>query len=223
LTQPWLILAQVRASDSRLGNGNGLFEPEESLTIVVTVRNSGNIGADNTQAVLRALDDAGWVSDSAAGLGSIPPAGQAANTAHPFIYVLGEMPSDSTADLGLLLTADDYVTICYFSLWLSSSSGIGAERERVPLQTTLERIRPSPTTRAAWVRYGLARRGQVDLALYDAGGRRLATLAQGRFEPGWYRVRLDAPELSQGVYFCRLDLDADGTPRRLTQKVLIAR
>jgi hypothetical protein len=223
LNRPWLVLSGVSASDSLYGNGNGRLEPGESLAVFVTVRNSGSVGADNVQALLRALDDEGFVLDSTAALGPIPAGGQAGNSGHPFIFVVGELPSDSVADLSLVLTADDYTTICYFSLWLSPPAGIASEAERVPRRTALERIRPSLAARSALVRYSLAQPGLVDLSLYDAAGRKVAALAHGRFGPGWYSAKLDATRLSQGVYFCRLQLSAGGAEQRFTQKVQIAR
>jgi hypothetical protein len=223
LNRPWLVLFGVSANDSLYGNGNGRLEPGESLAVFVTVRNSGSVGADNVQALLRALDDEGFVLDSTAALGSIPAGGQAGNSGHPFIFVVGESPSDSVADLALVLTADGYTTVCYFSLWLSPPAGIASEAERVPRRTALERIRPSFATRSALVRYSLAQPGLVDLSLYDAAGRKVAALAHGRFGPGWYGAKLDASRFSPGVYFCRLAVFAGNREQRFTQKLQVVR
>jgi hypothetical protein len=223
LNRPWLVLSGVSANDSLFGNGNGCLEPRESVAVFVTVRNSGSVGANNVQARLRALDDEGLVLDSTASLGAIPAGGQAGNGAHPFIFVVGESPSDSVADLALVLTADDYTTVCYFSLWLSPPAGIASEKELVPRRTALERIRPSLATRSALVRYGLAQSGLVDLSVYDAAGRKVAALAHGRFGPGWYGAEFDASRFSPGVYFCRLAVLAGNGEHRFTQKLQIVR
>jgi hypothetical protein len=223
MNRPWLILSGVNASDSLYGNGNGRLEPGESLAVRVTVRNSGIVMAENVQALLRPLDDEGLVFDSTAALGPIPAGGQASNTGHPFIFVVSESPSDSVADLALVLTADGYATICYFSLWLSPPAGIASEKEFVPRHTALERIRPSLAARSALVRYSLARPALVDLSLYDAAGRKVAAMAHGRFEPGWYSAKLDAARLSPGVYFLRLAVFAGSREQRFTQKFQVVR
>ena len=221
LNRPWLVLSADRANDSLHGNGNGWLEPGETLAVFVTVRNSGSTGANNVQALLRPLDHEGSVLDSTAAIGAIPSGGQGDNGADPFVYVVSASPSDSVADLSLVLTADDYTTVCYFSVWLSPLMGIASEKGRVPLRTTLERIRPSLAARSAIVRYGLARPGVVDLSLFDAAGRKVASLARGRFGPGWYDAKLDAARLSQGVYFCRLAVNSGGVEQRFSRKLQV--
>ena len=223
LNRPWLVLSGTRVNDSLYGNGNGWLEPGETLAVFVTVKNSGSTAAGNVQALLRPLDHEGSVLDSTATLGAIPAGGQGGNSGHPFIYVVSESPSDSVAALSLVLTADGYTTVCYFSLWLSPLEGVATEKERVPSRTALERIRPSFATRTALVNYSLAQPGMIDLSLYDAAGRKVAALAHGRFAPGWYGAKLDASRFSPGVYFCRLAVSAGGGEQRFTQKLQIVR
>lgn len=70
-------------------------------------------------------------------------------------------------------------------------------------------IAPNPVGTAASIGYILPSAGRVALAVFDAGGRRVVTLAEGMMGPGTYgrlwNGRDDAGrELGSGVYFVRL-------------------
>lgn len=54
------------------------------------------------------------------------------------------------------------------------------------------------------ISFGLPVESDVRLSLYDAAGRQVAVLAEGRKEAGTYTIDLDAGNLGQGVYFLRL-------------------
>jgi hypothetical protein len=61
---------------------------------------------------------------------------------------------------------------------------------------------------AATVEFVLPEAGEARLELFDLGGRRVATLAEGPFRAGMHRVRWDgqgeAGALPAGLYFVRL-------------------
>jgi len=70
--------------------------------------------------------------------------------------------------------------------------------------------RPNPATGSTALRFRLARAAHVRMDVYDALGRRVATLADGTREPGEHELALEARALPAGVYLCRLAVD--GTP-----------
>ena len=78
------------------------------------------------------------------------------------------------------------------------------------------RLEPNPFNPTATITFRLERTGPVDLALYDARGRRVATVVHGNLPQGEHRVQVfggrDA-RLASGVYF--LSLRADGRDTRL--------
>ena len=71
---------------------------------------------------------------------------------------------------------------------------------------------PNPALRQVSLEFSLSRAAEVDLAVYDIAGRRVASLAQGTLPEGVHSIRWDltsathAP-VSPGVYFCRLSLN----------------
>jgi hypothetical protein len=219
VVSPWLVFGGALVSDALYGNNNGIAEPGEVLTVVVNLRNSGAGDANNVSATLRALDSEGSVQDSTAGFGNIVIGGEASNAADPFTYQVAAAPGDSIAEVAVALTADGYSTIAYFSFELGSLGAIAAPRERLGLPTALGLVRPNPVRGQARVTYTLARTGRVDLALFDAAGRRVRTIARGTAGAGVHDAGIEAQELSHGVYFCRLAVtDAAGT-YRFTRKL----
>lgn len=68
--------------------------------------------------------------------------------------------------------------------------------------------RPNPARGTTEMAFELPAEMTVDLAVYDLGGRRLATLANGRMSPGQHAVRWDAGladgrKTAAGLYFVR--------------------
>src|SRR5205085_970775 len=61
--------------------------------------------------------------------------------------------------------------------------------------------RPNPLGAATAIRFTLAAPGAVRLAIFDTGGRRIATLAGGTWTAGQHEVRWNASRAAAGVYF----------------------
>jgi hypothetical protein len=85
-----------------------------------------------------------------------------------------------------------------------------------PAAPTRLALDPNPFNPSATVRFHLDRPGPVDLALFDAKGRRVTSVVRGELAAGSHRIPVftdRAPRLSSGVYFLRLV--ADGRETRL--------
>lgn len=218
---PWLVLERVSITDSLHGNGNGLNEAGETLDVVVTLRNRGQFDAVATEAVARCLEPDAVVLDSAAGFGTVVPAGQAANAAHPFVIGIAELPRDSLVDIGLAITANGYATGGWFTMPLDGVTGLASVESVLP-RAGLGSVRPNPLRGMGSVVFVLVRPGNVDLALFDAAGRRVRTLARGQLEAGVASARVDATTLPAGVYFCRLGIHDGVSGGRYVRKFSVA-
>jgi hypothetical protein len=221
--RPWLVLSSARVSDSAYGNNNGVFEAGETLTVVLTVRNRGAAEAANSAALLRSLEPDCGVLDSTAALGTIPAGGQAANTGDELVCRVTPLPGDSIIELGVVLTANGYATTGYLSFGLTGVTSVAEPARIQPRATALGLVRPLPLVGEATVQYSLGRTATVDLALFDATGRRVQTLARGGFAPGSYSARIAGANLAEGVYFCRLAVDDAAGKQVFTRKVQVAR
>jgi flagellar hook assembly protein FlgD len=81
-------------------------------------------------------------------------------------------------------------------------------------------VNPNPSAAGAAFAFDLPTAGEVHLAIFDASGRLLRTLARGRFAPGRHTVRWDGTidrgrNAPAGVYFARLDAAGRSATRRL--------
>ncbi len=80
-------------------------------------------------------------------------------------------------------------------------------------------VAPNPVTVSTTVPFSLTEPVAVTLDLFDAGGRHVRTLADGRFLPGKYTAELPTTGLANGAYLLRMT--AGG--KVYTQKVIVAR
>jgi hypothetical protein len=85
----------------------------------------------------------------------------------------------------------------------------------VPMVTELSANWPNPFNPRTTVRYALAQGSHVKLSVYDAIGRVVTILFEGKRDPGVYEVAFDASGLSSGVYFCRLQAGDIARTRKL--------
>ena len=98
----------------------------------------------------------------------------------------------------------------------------GVEEGKVPAALALRPVRPNPVAGEAAVAFDLPSRSEIDLAVYDVAGRRVATLFRGAADAGSHSVRWlardeDGRAVATGIYFIRLE--ADDAVR--TQKVML--
>ncbi len=96
------------------------------------------------------------------------------------------------------------------------SSGVEAgEPLGLPLVFELGAVSPNPLAVRGVIRYSLPRETQVSLKVYDASGRCVETLVNGREAAGWKQVGWDARGLGSGVYFYRLEAGGQTSTRKL--------
>ena len=75
----------------------------------------------------------------------------------------------------------------------------------IPATAALASNYPNPFTHATTIEYALPASGPVRLAVYDALGREVATLAQGVQHAGRHTAVFDGTSLPSGVYMYRLE------------------
>ncbi|MBC8205376.1 MAG: T9SS type A sorting domain-containing protein [FCB group bacterium] len=74
-----------------------------------------------------------------------------------------------------------------------------------PVKYDLMRISPNPFNPETEISFYLSEPGRLSLTVYNTLGRRIATLAEGYFNPGDYSYNWDAAGLSSGIYLVTLD------------------
>ncbi|RMH58325.1 MAG: T9SS C-terminal target domain-containing protein [Bacteroidetes bacterium] len=79
-----------------------------------------------------------------------------------------------------------------------------AEDGPFPASVVLKPNYPNPFNPTTSIRYGLPEAAEVELAVYDAVGRRVALLVDGRQDAGYHEVTFEAASLPSGLYLYRL-------------------
>ena len=105
--------------------------------------------------------------------------------------------------------------------WYDDSSefprdGDGADDETPARAASfaLRPLAPNPVTGAATFSFELAEAASVRLAIYDAAGRKVATVAEGHYAAGVHDVPFRA-ELAPGVYVYRLEAGGEAAARKM--------
>lgn len=136
-------------------------------------------------------------------------------------YYAGSIP----AYAGLIVLkagSADVAKKAMFQLVVSNST-VGVDDD-LPTRIAFAPITPNPAHAGAAVRFDLPREMKVDLAAYDVGGRRVATLANGTWNAGrhaihWTTIGDEGRPLASGMYFVRFNAGS----YQATQRVLVVR
>ena len=98
----------------------------------------------------------------------------------------------------------------------SLTASASASTEALPTELEVLSARPNPTRNRATVRVGLPEAGPMDVAVYDAVGRRVAVLVSGEQQAGWHDLGVEAGDLAPGVYVVRAIAGGTVATRTLT-------
>jgi len=83
------------------------------------------------------------------------------------------------------------------------------------LVAELSRIYPNPFNSSATIRYSVPEASSVTVTLYDVLGRRAATVVDSHMQAGRYTYNLEVGDLSDGVYFLRLQAGVHSDTRKV--------
>ncbi|MGI0013651.1 MAG: T9SS type A sorting domain-containing protein [Nitrososphaera sp.] len=89
------------------------------------------------------------------------------------------------------------------------------EESQLPTSYELEQNYPNPFNPSTTIAFALPKPSEVTLKIFDASGREVATLVEGKLPAGKHKVILDASPFSSGVYFYRLQAGEFSQTRRL--------
>jgi lysophospholipase L1-like esterase len=99
-------------------------------------------------------------------------------------------------------------------------------RETVPTRLQLQQNFPNPFNPSTTIMFDLPVQSYVRVRIYDVLGRDVETLLEGERTAGTYRLHWDARNVSSGVYFCRLQVEAAGsgeTVTTLSRKLILSK
>ena len=102
--------------------------------------------------------------------------------------------------------------------WFTQSTSVTGESPDVPRRTGLVQLdqnRPNPFNPATAIRFTLEESGDVDLAVYDGTGRRVAQLVNRFLVAGAHTVVWRPENAPSGIYVCRLRANGEAQERTL--------
>jgi len=96
----------------------------------------------------------------------------------------------------------------------------GVAEKDVPVKFFLGEFKPNPFSRVTSISFGLPRKSEVNVSVYNVSGRLVRTLVSGVKEAGTYTIEWNGKdahgrELSSGAYFVRMITDEFNTTKRL--------
>ena len=114
----YLVLEDYYTDDSATGNNNGIFDPGESVYLIVTIRNGGSQDAINVIGELSESDPYVNVDSATSLFGNVPSGSSVDNSSNPFVISsLSSTPTGYIASLTLAVTEDGgYVDTLYLNV-----------------------------------------------------------------------------------------------------------
>lgn len=89
----------------------------------------------------------------------------------------------------------------------TTQTGITDNDNRLPSDYALQQNYPNPFNPATTIRFAVAEKGEVTLALYNLRGELAATIVNKEYAPGYYSVPFSAGALPSGLYFCKMTVN----------------
>ncbi|MCC7141737.1 MAG: T9SS type A sorting domain-containing protein [Candidatus Eisenbacteria bacterium] len=217
---PVLGITSVTVDDAISGNGDGVINPGETVDLVLNLANngSGDAAGLNGHLVSRTLQIVILQGNSS--LGALPAGGAGTLTPSFTVRANPVMPPNLVGfDLGLT-GGNGLLSHLLFDLQMGTNPS-DVNGGLLITQVELAKPAPNPAPGRSQIGFALPVRTTVDLGVYDASGRRVATLARGAMDAGIHGVnwtgRDDAGhELASGIYLIKLATDRGTQTERLT-------
>lgn len=108
--------------------------------------------------------------------------------------------------------------------FLSVADDIGTSAENYlnePQTARLHHAYPNPFNPATQIEFHLSEPGFVDLSVFDIAGRKIATVASGKFSTGLHSYQWDASQHSSGVYVARLSITSEQGSSQIFRKMTL--
>lgn len=89
------------------------------------------------------------------------------------------------------------------------------DEDNIPKHFSLSQNYPNPFNPSTTIQFAVPKASNVKVQLFDILGRRVATLVDQKYEPGTYKISVDAGDLPSGLYVYRLQTDGFAKTRKM--------
>ncbi len=216
LTFPWLVLDGVWFDDSLGGDGDGVPDPGETLSVVVGLSNDGPVAATGISLTLTGGTPGIRITDTAALLDDIQPGSAAQNSDAPFTVEIDAAIHDSLATLWVSMGPDANTRQGALRLDMH----VGRTPGPVSPRLLLYPCRPNPFTDGTNVEFNMPAGGRAVVRVYDVAGRLVRTVDDSVRQAGPQQVHWDGSNgagktVASGVYFVMLEAAGDARTRKV--------
>jgi hypothetical protein len=219
---PWLVLDAVTVDDSAGGNGDGVVQPGETVSLVLGVRNDGGRDALGPSVVLSSGEGTVSVVDGTAVLTDVL-AGGSGSTVDALVCEFSDAIDDTVATLWAAFEANGgaYTTTARCDVHIDLS-GTGVEDGVVPSVFSLSPCHPNPFTSGATMRLALPAPERVTVRIYDPAGRLVRMLVDEAMPAGEHSLAWDGRDgsgrhVASGVYFVRAEAGRRSDVRKIVR------
>ncbi|HMT11054.1 MAG TPA: Omp28-related outer membrane protein [Ignavibacteria bacterium] len=128
-------------------------------------------------------------------------AGSSGNFQYIFTYKVDPVWRDSSMHTVAFIQNDNNKEVLNAGSAPRGITGIDPVSGIAPNSFSLSQNYPNPFNPQTNIRFSLPKGSDVKITVFDAVGRVVALLANGRFEAGTYNIDFNASALSSGIYF----------------------
>ena len=89
----------------------------------------------------------------------------------------------------------------------------------IPKEIFLGKNYPNPVKRNTEIYFGLTKKSEVDISIYNLKGQLVEKIIQGSYDPGYHTVKYSVENLSNGIYFYKMSVD--GVDKEVKKMILL--
>ncbi len=141
------------------------------------------------------------------------------STPESFDWVYADFAIEKTGDLYVGIVMDGTVAGGMFvDDFKANASGraVGVDDEQLPMEFNLAQNYPNPFNPTTNIKLVLPEAVDVNLAVYNLAGQKVATLKNENMKAGYHTINFDASRLSSGVYFYKVEAGSYKSVKKMT-------
>lgn len=202
ITSPWVEVTGWNIDDSSFGNGNGSPEPGETVSLIVTLSNSGASDITALTSVLRACEPYISVLDSIAEFDYLGIGEEISNYDDPYIFQINSSAVPGFTGFMLHMTGNggSYEGFGYLNIEIVPSASVNDAASLMPSV----KMYPNPFSNKFNIVVRSGSGGdEVDVRIFDATGRQVKSFSSRSSPSSFYWNGSDqhGQILPSGIYF----------------------
>ena len=89
----------------------------------------------------------------------------------------------------------------------------------IPKEIFLGQNYPNPVKSSSVIYFGLTKKSDVEISIFNLKGQLVETVIQGSYDPGYHSVNYTAGNLTNGIYLYKMSVD--GVAKEIKKMILL--